>query len=198
MDRYPSSCFPFLTATQILCVRNNEDHDTSRPHGEVYLLPGDISTVLVSKLIEESNWKRSVLVSRIWKLNSDICPYAVIWLSTASESYNKIEHLSEVLRSPIICSRLSKGEEIEKAPTLKGILASGECYYVYRFPLYCDEFNARSQLFPKGSVGGRYLLPLDLFLCRRRSALSICTISLSQPPISTNVITHSLRPHTVR
>lgn len=73
-----------------------------------------------------------------------------------------------------------------------GTLESGERYYMYRVLLYADDFNPRSQLFPRGSVGGVYMFPSSLPMRSRRSQSSIRTISLTPPGVSTNFVLNSL------
>ena len=67
-----------------------------------------------------------------------------------------------------------------------GRLACGLRYYVYHVLLYADDFQARSLLFPKGGVGGVYMLPIGLSQRKRRTQLSVRTISLVPNGVSTN------------
>ena len=60
--------------------------------------------------------------------------------------------------------------------------------YVYRLILYVDDFNPRSTLFPKGSVGGVYMSPSGLHVWSRRSQYSIRTVSLTPAGVSTSSI----------
>ena len=69
-----------------------------------------------------------------------------------------------------------------------GSLPSGEKFYVYRLLLYADDFNPRSQLFPRGSVGGVYMSPAGFNIRSRRMQASIRTISLTPPGVTTNFI----------
>ena len=72
-----------------------------------------------------------------------------------------------------------------------GRMSNGKRYYMYRMMLYADDFNARSTLFPKGSVGGLYMSPSSFHVRSRRSQTCIRTISLTPAGVSTNsVIDH--------
>ena len=77
---------------------------------------------------------------------------------------------------------------IYRVPRTFGKLQDGRDLFVYRVLLYCDDFNPRSALFSKGSVGGCYFLPLNFGIRRRRGIASIRTVSLTPPGISTNFI----------
>lgn len=82
----------------------------------------------------------------------------------------------------------------EKYPSLKicssiyGFSQTGQPYNVYRFLLYCDNFESRSHLFPRGSIGGCCLSPLDILMSKRRGVTSIRTLSLTHVGISTNQV----------
>ncbi len=69
-----------------------------------------------------------------------------------------------------------------------GTLETGEKYYVYRFVLYSDDFGPRSTLFPKGSVGGVYLRPVDIPINILRSPQCIHPVSLAPTGVNSNVI----------
>ena len=89
---------------------------------------------------------------------------------------------------------VSEGTHRDTEPTYEpecrttGFLSSGMRYYIYRIILYADDFNPRSTLFPKGSVGGVYMSPTGLHVRSRRSQYSIRTISLTPAGVSTNAI----------
>lgn len=51
---------------------------------------------------------------------------------------------------------------------------------------YCDDFNEKSPLFPRGSEGGFYMLPNGLSLSQCSILSSIRTISLTTAALSTN------------
>ena len=70
----------------------------------------------------------------------------------------------------------------------KGTLEDGMRFYVYRLLLYADDFNPRSTLFPKGSVGGLYMSPSSLNVKSRRSQSSVRTVSLTPAGVSTNSV----------
>lgn len=61
-----------------------------------------------------------------------------------------------------ICRGFTEMDEEKEISTLKGILATGEGYYVCRVMLPCNDFNAQILLFLKRSASGCYLLPVDL------------------------------------
>ena len=73
-------------------------------------------------------------------------------------------------------------------PQTHGKLEDGRTFYVYRVLLYCDDFLPRSGLFPKGSVGGFYMIPLSMGLRRRRGLGAIRKISLTPSGVSTNLV----------
>ena len=61
-------------------------------------------------------------------------------------------------------------------------------YYMYCMILYADDFNSRSALFPKGSVGGIYMTPSSFHVCTRLSQSCIRKLSLTPAGISTNAV----------
>lgn len=60
--------------------------------------------------------------------------------------------------------------------------------------LYCDDFCTRAPLFPGGSVGGCYMLPLDLPTDGKSFVSSIRKISPTPPDVFTNQVFHALIP----
>lgn len=69
-----------------------------------------------------------------------------------------------------------------------GLLSNGQRFYMYRLLLYADDFNPRSALFPRGSVGGVYMSPAGFSVRTRRSQKTIRTISVTPNGISTNFV----------
>lgn len=65
------------------------------------------------------------------------------------------------------------------------------------FMRFCDDFNAWSPLFPRGSIGGWYLCPLDLPLFCKTAASSIWTISVLPTGLLLTVNLDSLIPDNV-
>ncbi|MEM1282988.1 MAG: hypothetical protein AAGG81_05485, partial [Chlamydiota bacterium] len=88
------------------------------------------------------------------------------------------------VREPFENDRNKDVEEKECMTT--GFLSNGRRYYMYRLLLYADDFNPRSALFPRGSVGGVYMSPAGFSIRTRRSQKTIRTISLTPSGVSTN------------
>lgn len=69
-----------------------------------------------------------------------------------------------------------------------GKLSDGTKFYLYRFLLYSDDFGPRSTLFPRGSVGGVYLKPIDVPVRMLRSPRSVSPVSLAPTGVNSNVL----------
>lgn len=59
---------------------------------------------------------------------------------------------------------------------------------LYRMILYADDFQSRSALFHKGSVGILYRAPSSFRVLSRKSQTFICTLSLTLTAVPTNTI----------
>lgn len=67
-------------------------------------------------------------------------------------------------------------------------LDKGELHYLYIFLLYCDDFKARSILFPRGAIGVCYMIPLGLLHCKQKSFPSVRRLCLTLSVVSTNQV----------
>ena len=86
------------------------------------------------------------------------------------------------------CTSTTTSECQEEMCRTMGTLANGTPFYMYRLILYADDFNPRSTLFPKGSVGGLYMNPCGFHVRSRRSQTTIRTLSLTPAGVSTNSV----------
>lgn len=68
------------------------------------------------------------------------------------------------------------------------VLYNGITYYVYIIFLNADYFEHRYLFFPRGSVGGFYMIHIGMIMQLRWVFLSIRTISLTPPVFSKNHI----------
>lgn len=162
--------------------RNLTELDTE---DKARLLPGDHLTFLdvgQPSLI-------AVVVSRFWvsRLTDDRNMVLLFHFDTNGET--KIDML-RFLGAPSLIQKQQPVPQ-QHANTAKcytkGKLDNGKTFYRYQILLYADDFNPRSTLFPKGSVGGLYLSPSSLHIHTRRSQFTIRTVCLTPPGISTNV-----------
>lgn len=96
--------------------------------------------------------------------------------------------VSRTMRRPtVIYAHSTRRKHIhETIKSNKNVLEIEGKYVVYRALLYCDDFNVANHLFPKGTVGGFYMISLDLPLYRCKKLSSIRIICPSPPGISTN------------
>ena len=89
-------------------------------------------------------------------------------------------HVRSFPAEDVVC--IGSTEALEDYVPNKGILADGRKYYIYRFLLYTDGFNAhRSRL---GSMDGMYILPLGIPIDRRTEAGCLHKICLAPPGVS--------------
>ena len=151
-----------------------------------YLLPSDHITML--KI--DSADTIVVLVSRFWVERLDDERNFILLLR--KDQHGKISSKTvSTFGAPVFSSEPSTESTSQNNPDscqTTGTLDDGRKFYMYRALFYADDFNARSPLFPKGSVGGVYMNPSSMNIRSRRSQCSIRTISLTPPGVSTNSV----------
>lgn len=160
-----------------------------------YLLPSDHVTVLS---IDEDRGIMGIFVSRFWTRRLDDERNFLLFLQVSSDPQSKATLLLSVpvLGVPCFISSPSSTTNLDDRSSVcntTGKLPCGTPFYIYRVIMYADDFNGRSTLFPKGSVGGLYMTPCGLHQRSRRSQSSIRVLSLTPSGVSTNsVIDHLL------
>ena len=163
------------------------------------ILPGDTCTILGATSPSadsiSSNRVFAVLVDRFLRSNKWPSTKFVLWFSITSQPSDSDQHREPsvllVSRSTGQPTSLRKNvdsvEDLRSNEDITGTLHNGEKFYVYRFMLYSDDFGPRSTLFPKGSVGGVYIRPVDVPLNILRSPQCFHPISLAPTGVSSNV-----------
>ena len=165
------------------------------------VLPGDICTLLRPTEGEAVPTSRiCLLVSRFWKHKKGLISDTLLWFQNTSTNGagqrvnndgdgtpNKpfrlvgTQHLKGqpfLLQEPKI-SRYTGN--IERRVQNSGRLMDGTKFVVYRVLLYCDDFSPFSSLYPQGSAGGCYILPLGLPPRSRSTRSSVRIIGLTPP-----------------
>ena len=153
---------------------------------KLYLVPSDHVTILslgISNMI-------GIFVSRFWVHRLDEERNFFMFLTKNSQETLSCSSISTVGVPVYVKSSLANPQSSTSASRTKcrstDKLADGTLYYMYRLILYADDFNPRSTLFPKGSVGGLYMSPSSFHVRSRRSQSTIKTISVTPPGVSTN------------
>lgn len=154
------------------------------------ILPGDVCTIL--RPTQTSNGESSicVFVNRFWRSATRDSGDFILWFVQSSTTPTNV-YLVDGVPLLVETDNTMKSDPftaVHDRDVRSGILQSGEPYVVYRMLLYCDDFNPRSLLFPRGSVGGCYMIPIGLSLQRRRGLTSIRPIALTPPGVSTNYV----------
>lgn len=151
-----------------------------------YLIPSDHLTIV---RLNGTNFL-GVYVSRFWVYRIDDERNVFLFLHKDHEGNITHTH-TPTIGAPVFVSDAKESpptNPIDNTCTTTGTLQDGKRFYVYRLLLYADDFNPRSTLFPKGSVGGLYLSPSSLNLKSRRSQSSVRTVSLTPAGVSTNSV----------
>lgn len=138
------------------------DGDGSYPiDNEFYLPARDLCQILVLIHFKQNHLSDCVPVNRSWKTQSKHRKQFVLCLFLTSEINFSSLYDSASWKLPKVIDRWIDSSERDSHPKLRNkvFLASRERYHLYRFVLYCDHFHPRGLLFPKGSVGGCYMMP---------------------------------------
>ena len=153
------------------------------------LYPGDLISVLTNPDCTATNNVVAVYINRHWRTRRFKRPNTVLWLHI-SEAEGSVYLLHSYADShvPRLLSGVTRSTQTELKCRSTGVLPCGKKYFIYHVLLYCDDFTARSPLFPKGSVGGCYLVPVGLSLRRRRRTISVRLVSLTPNGVSTNMV----------
>lgn len=213
-----SRCITFL---QTLCKKQHQDSSASSDSGSEHeqsrhnmpktrrqreirrkisdaRLDNDRKYILPSDHITIVSFGRSsvvgVYVSRFWVERLDDERNFFLILNFNNDGRISYSSLSTIGAPVYINDGSSHKRESRSGSQCQttGRLSNGMRYYMYRILLYADDFNPRSSLFPKGSVGGVYLSPSGLNVRSRRSQTSIRTVSLTPHGVSTNVVLDSI------
>ncbi len=174
----------------------NRQYDTRVNSERRYLVPSD--HISIFKLGNSTSF--GVLVSRFWVQRLDDERNFFMFINENAQGEPVCTSVSTI-GAPvfIIDSTLSSSSTSSSNHCrTRGRLADGTSYYMYRLILYADDFTARSNLFPKGSVGGLYLSPSSFHIRSRRSQSSIRTVSLTPAGVSTNSVLNFLIEDLVR
>lgn len=171
------------------------EHAAENIESELIIRPGDIVSFL--KLNDCTNDDSLVVfVNRFWlsRLHND---RQFILLMHKNTSHDLSHFFIPSFGVPQLLFQAQGNEQQDHQPNqwpchTTGKLADGTTFYKYRVLLYADDFNARSPLFPKGSVGGVYLMPIGLSVKSNRSQSSVRTVSLTPQFVSTNYILNIL------
>ncbi len=175
----------------------NRRHDDNRLNRiNPYLVPSDHITIVT---FENSN-VMGVFVSRYWVQRLD--DERNLFLFLTKNNQGSISCTSILIIGAPVYVKNSTLASSSSSPLLNcrttGKLEDGTRYYMYRLILYADDFNPRSTLFPKGSVGGLYMSPSSFHTRSRRSQSTIRTISLTPAGVSTNSVIDFLIDDLVR
>ena len=169
---------------------------------EPVLLPGDSIVLLCSTESNDSStcvvyintfwrWERSMRINQLLIFHND---------GLKGELYEDVPHIIEIDEVPTLISRNKSSTDLSHSSSscsTKGNLEDGTPYYVYHMLLYSDDFVPRSLLFPTGSVGGFYMLPINMSRSRRRKSSSVRTISLTPTGISSRFVFDYIIPDIV-
>lgn len=154
---------------------------------DLYLVPSDHITLI---RIEDSN-DLGVYVSRFWVQRlDDERNFFVYVKSEGLSSEAEVCATVSTIGAPefVTDQRTATSSPDETQCKTTGTLSNGKRYYMYRVILYADDFNPRSTLFPKGSVGGLYMMPTGFNVRSRRSQAVIRTVSVTPAGVSTNSV----------
>ena len=174
-------------------VLHSVEDDSDVQHNRRRLFPGDVCTIIEGcRKSGAHSHAVIVYVNRFWRTTDSVRSNAILWFQV-SKSVAKGDQDTTLLSvtAPIGVPKLISREVIVSTePECKttGTLPCGTKFYVYRMLLYCDDFNPRSLMFPKGSVGGFYMLPIGMSMKSRRSCTSLREISLTPNGVSTNFV----------
>lgn len=164
-------------------------NDSDKYGFPVHLFPGDVCSVLGGDR-GHSVQNSSVVtghVSRFWRTRTAARANVILWFTANRSGTLTLLHVSNPDTIPVLVVPRPLADKNEMCLT-RGRLPCGTTYYVYRILLYCDDFQSRSMMFPKGSVGGCYMLPIGASPESRRSNSSVRIISLTAHGVSTNLV----------
>ena len=113
----------------------------------------------------------------------------VMWFKRLPKS-NKLSlvHTGPLSGVPNLQKRAVQENKIRQGCLCTGTLSSGQPHYIYRILLYCDDFESRSQMYPHGSLGGAYFIPIGMSLRQRRSNKCVRTVSVTPNGVSSNFV----------
>ena len=156
---------PADTCSVFQCSKNNNDRTS-------------FVAVLVDRFLKGKYWpsKKFILWLQV-TLDSDI--YSVQLMDTVLQTTGQPTLIESTDRQP---------PRKQTNSNIMGKMKDGSKFYIYRFILYSDDFGPRSTIFPRGSVGGVYLKPVDLPVAMIRSPRSINAVSLAPTGVNSNVV----------
>lgn len=171
-------CTAAPLAKQNRITRTNRGLDfESRLISARTLLPGDICALLRPKVTEAVSRYACILVSRFWKHQDGLASEMLFWYNMSSisgpghqtiaeEQVNKaalrVLGIQDVRGRPILLRPPMPSTPPNVRMTNNGYLADGRKFVVYRILLYCDDFRPFTTIYPQGSAGGCYMIPLGL------------------------------------
>lgn len=167
--------------------RQNRQLDSRLKINDRYLVPSDHVTIV---RLGDSN-VLGVYVSRFWVQRLDDERNFFLFLNVDDQGVVSSTSIGTVGAPVFVTDKpddTSTFSNQEQPCTTRGTLPDGAPYYIYRLILYADDFNPRSTLFPKGSVGGLYMSPTSFHVRSRRSQTAIRTVSLTPAGVSTNSV----------
>lgn len=128
--------------------------------------------------ILETNRRSTISLNRI-----DYCRKNALDFSVTSLITHVVEQvlLITFLDSQISTIHPTTSSRTKASTSCSGQLENGTPYVIYRVIFYCDDFTPSTTLYPEGSAGGCYMLPVGLPPEARRSNSSIWVISLTPP-----------------
>ncbi len=112
----------------------------------------------------------------------------ILWLRLDDKNNLLLLNCTNVTGIPELIKQSLKNQQRDEARThvsRTGFLDNGTRYVRYPFAGYHDDFNPRSTLYPMGSVGGMYILPLAFWNRTKICPSSARIISLTPPGEST-------------
>ena len=132
-----------------------------------------------------------VFLNKFWPSRLDGQRQFILFLHSSGDNrlhFNAIPSFGVPLFVSDSKSRSANVEDNNGACMTTGQLPDGERFYMYRILLYADDFNARSALFPRGSVGGVYMTPAGFSVKSKRSQKTIRTLAVTPSGVSSNHI----------
>ena len=170
------------------CDQSGERPSAVLPNGSpISIKPGDLLTFMTARCTS-SKPLLVVFVNRFWRSRLHDTRQLLLFITVSADGNLCHFPLSSFGLPSFKSDRKAQVQEAEQECKTTGCLPDGTTYYMYRILLYADDFNARSPLFPRGSVGGVYMSPAGLPLRSHKSQSTVRILSLSPSNVSTNYV----------
>ena len=178
---------------QFLTKHVSLPQDADDHRNPLNLSPGDLCTFLAGECERAQGASRLVPVylNKFWRTSKEVRSKSLVWLLVSNNRVKYID-VTSPYRVPRLVTAAQSTNSSNTICRTGGVLTCGTPYYIYRVLLYCDDFKPRSLMFPKGSVGGCYMVPIGLSIQSRRSSYSVRSIGLTPHGVSTNHILDSI------